>query len=166
MKKCLVSGSFDPITTGHLDIIKKACWEFDQVIVGVFNNEQKTYTFDLNLRVELCKIATEDLSNVLVLGDSGMVFEFCKRHNIDAIIRGFRNSTDYSYETEMAQFNYNHCGVMTYLLPAKEDAFDISSSAVRKLIFENDLTEENKFEEITKYLPKKVWAEIRRIKNA
>ncbi len=94
MKKCLVSGSFDPITNGHLDIIKRACDISDIVIVGVFNNEEKEYLFDLTTRVHLCEIATTDLEKVQVCGSSGMVCDFCKANNIDFIVRGFRNEKD------------------------------------------------------------------------
>lgn len=160
MKKCLVSGSFDPITNGHLDIIKRACDISDIVIVGVFNNEEKEYLFDLTTRVHLCEIATTDLEKVQVCGSSGMVCDFCKANNIDFIVRGFRNDKDYAYETEMAHFNYENSGVVTYLLPAGEDFINVSSSNVRNII--NIDTKEN----VNKYLPIEVIEQIRRIKNA
>ncbi len=195
MKKCLVSGSFDPITKGHIEIIKKACDMCDNVIVGVFNNEEKEYLFDLSARVKLCRLACEEMPNVQVVGDSGMVCDFCKANNIDLIVRGFRNKVDYEYETQMAKYNFQHSGVITYLLPASEKFDDISSSKARyelckmfdicnknndnsacqmKAITEQCLQEytcdnavcDTKDLKINDLLPEKVWEEIRRIKNA
>ena len=76
MKRCLISGSFDPITIGHIDIIKKALDIGYSVIVGVFNNEEKEHLFDLKTRVKLCKIAIQGLENVQVIGSNGMVSDF------------------------------------------------------------------------------------------
>lgn len=194
MKKCLVSGSFDPITNGHIDIIKKASEMCDIVIVGVFNNEEKEYAFDIKDRFALCKIACENMPKVQVYCDNGMVCDFCKKHNIDLIIRGFRNNVDYAYETEMAKFNFFHSGVMTYILPASKLLDKVSSSMVREAIsklsaknikiedscaidkkeyvskssdFDCATTSKNTNDmEINDLLPTKVWAEIRRIKNA
>ncbi len=195
MKKCLVSGSFDPITKGHIDIIKKAADMCDNVIVGVFNNEEKEYLFDLSARVKLCDLACEEMPNVQVVGDSGMVCDFCKLNDIDFIVRGFRNKVDYEYETQMAKFNFQHSGVITYLLPASEKFDDISSSRARYALckmFEtckknNDISDcqmkdikqqclqeytcdnevfDTKDLKINDLLPEKVWKEIRRIKNA
>lgn len=167
MKKCLISGSFDPITYGHIDIIQKALKMFNKVVVCVFNNEEKSYLFDLDKRVELCKLALAKYENVEVMGDSGMVFEFCKKNNIDAIVRGFRNSKDYAYETEMAEFNYKNCGVMTYLLPADKKFDFISSTTARELILQekqffaqNNLVEKNTA--LNNYLPVEVLCGIRR----
>lgn len=195
MKKCLVSGSFDPITKGHIEIIKKACDMCDNVIVGVFNNEEKEYLFDLSARVKLCGLACEEMPNVQVVGDSGMVCDFCKANNIDLIVRGFRNKLDYEYETQMAKYNFQHSGVITYLLPASEKFDDISSSKARyELCKMFDICKKNKVNsscqiqdikeqclqeytcdnavcdtkdlKINDLLPGKVWEEIRRIKNA
>lgn len=195
MKKCLVSGSFDPITNGHIDIIKKACEMCDNVIVGVFNNEEKEYFFDLDTRVKLCRLACEDMKNVQVVSDSGMVCDYCKANNIDLIVRGFRNKVDYEYETQMAKFNFQNSGVMTYLLPASKSFDNVSSSRVRNALcamFDdctnskdcsivqkihmnekcicNDVgvnaMQNTKDLEINDLLLDKVWAEIRRIKNA
>lgn len=167
----------------------------DNVIVGVFNNEEKEYLFDLSARVKLCRLACEEMPNVQVVGDSGMVCDFCKANNIDLIVRGFRNKVDYEYETQMAKYNFQHSGVITYLLPASEKFDDISSSKARyelckmfdicnknndnsacqmKAITEQCLQEytcdnavcDTKDLKINDLLPEKVWEEIRRIKNA
>ena len=170
MKKCLISGSFDPITCGHIDIIEKALAMSNKVVVGVFNNEEKTYLFNLNERVQLCKLALEKYDNVEVVGDSGMVFEFCNKYDIDIIIRGFRNNVDYAYETEMAKFNYDKCGVKTILLPADKKFDNRSSTIARELILqEKQNFAQNNVEEINaelnKYLPASVLSLIRRKNN-
>lgn len=158
MKVCLISGSFDPITTGHMDIIERACQMFDKVIIGVFNNEEKTYLFDMAKRVKFCCIATKAFNNVEVVSSEGMVFDFCLKYNIDCIVRGFRNEKDYQYETEMAKFNFEHCGVQTILLNATNALEDISSSRVREFLKENDKL-------VEKYVPDEVLCEIRRNLN-
>lgn len=138
MSKCLVSGSFDPITNGHIDIIRRASSMFDTVIVGVFNNEEKEHMFKLNQRVYICKVATTDMKNVHVFGCNDMLYEFCAKNKITHIVRGFRDNKDYAYETEMAVFNFEHCGVMTCLLPSDKTLDSISSSKVRELLTDID----------------------------
>ncbi len=162
MDKCLVSGSYDPITNGHLDIIRRASSMFDVVIVGVFNNEEKEHMFNLNERVQMCKVATAEMKNVQVFGYDDMLYEVCVKNNISHIVRGFRDNKDYAYETEMAVFNFEHCGVMTCLLPADKVLDSISSSKVRELL--DDMDKENN--ELSKYINDNVLREIRRIKNA
>ena len=140
MDKCLVSGSYDPITNGHLDIIRRVSNMFDTVIVGVFNNEEKEHMFNLN----------------------DMLYEVCVKNNITHIVRGFRDNKDYAYETEMAVFNFEHCGVMTCLLPSNKALDNISSSKVRELLYNID-KEGNR---LNTYINDDVLCEIRRIKNA
>lgn len=158
MKTCLVSGSFDPITLGHLDIIEKACNMCDKVIVGVFNNEEKTYLFDLKTREKLCKIAVKTMPKVQVSCSNGMVSDFCKENDVDCIIRGFRDEVDYNYETQMAKYNFEHCGVKTLLMSAKNALENVSSSKVRELLKNNDAL-------IEKFVPIEVLEEVRREYN-
>lgn len=158
MKVCLISGSFDPITLGHMDIIKRASKMFDKIIIGVFNNEEKTYLFDMEKRVKLCSIATKSIYNVEVKSSKGMVFDFCRENNINYIVRGFRDEKDYAYETEMARFNFEHSSVKTILLAANDTLEDISSSRVREFLQANE-------KQVEKYLPFEVLSEIRRTQN-
>lgn len=160
MKKCLVSGSFDPITNGHLQVIAEAARLCDKVVVGVFNNEDKQYLFDIDTRRQLAEIATENMTNVEVIASPGMVSDFCRQNGIDCIVRGFRNSEDYEYETQMSKYNYQNAGVLTYLIPARAPYDKVSSTAVRQLILSGEADiDENKL------LPDSVWAHIRRIKK-
>lgn len=135
----LVSGSFDPITLGHLDVINKAADKVDELIVCVFINDDKSPFFDLDTRRELIALALDGRKNIRVDTSTGMVADYCKANAIDVIFRGFRNHTDYLYETEMAKYNYQHCGVPTHLLPANENLSYVSSSEVRDRISNSGL---------------------------
>lgn len=112
--KVLVNGSFDPPTLGHIALINAAIKSYGEVVVCVMVNEQKTALFTLDERktmLELCLGGTASVDAY-----RGMAYEYCLANGIDAIVRGFRNADDYAYETEMAKFNKNMCGVDTLLL--------------------------------------------------
>jgi len=96
--KVLYTGSFDPITVGHLDIIKRISKMFDTVVVTVFNNKEKKYWFSIEERCQMVKDAVKDLKNVEVDFTEGLVVDYCKNNNISIIIRGLRAVSDYEYE--------------------------------------------------------------------
>lgn len=150
--RALVMGSFDPITLGHLDIIKRANDLVDEVVVCVMINPDKEGVFDIATRIRLIKLATEDMP-VQVDSFKGMCYDYCIKNSIDVIVRGYRDENDYAYEKEMADFNKEHCGVETILLEADKKLADVSSSLVREKIFDADNFEE--------YLPLKVAKYIR-----
>lgn len=149
--KILITGSFDPITLGHLDIINRAKNISNDIIIGVFNNEEKQYMFDLDTRVRLVKLACQDIE---VIGYTDFVVDFCREYNIDIIVRGFRNYIDYKYEVEMAKYNYSHGNVQTYMLPTCENLSHISSTLVRDKLVNNEPLDE--------YLPKILIDKLRR----
>ena len=93
-------GTFDPLTLGHLDIIKRASKIFDKVIIAVAKSPSKHTLFDLDTRVLLCRESTKDLSNVSVTGFSGMLVDFLKEKNANILVRGVRTVADYDYETQ------------------------------------------------------------------
>ena len=95
--KVIVTGSFDPITLGHLEIIKYASEKYDEVYVVALNNEKKSYMFTLNERKELIRLSVEELPNVVVDAYSGMTADYMHEHGINLIVRGVRNSTDEEY---------------------------------------------------------------------
>ncbi|NLM97526.1 MAG: pantetheine-phosphate adenylyltransferase [Halanaerobiaceae bacterium] len=106
MKQTVVyPGSFDPVTNGHLDIIKRAAQIFDQVIVAVFKNPQKTPLFSMEERVELLKKATEDMDNVFIDSFTGLTIDYVKSKKAIAIIRGLRAISDFEGEFQMALLN-------------------------------------------------------------
>ena len=104
MKKAIYPGSFDPVTLGHLDIIKRSAALVDHLIVGVLNNSTKTPLFS-DERVNMLKEVTKDIPNVEILSFSGLLVDFAREHNVQAIIRGLRAVTDFEYELAMSQTN-------------------------------------------------------------
>lgn len=134
MKKALITGSFDPVTLGHVNIVERACRLFDEVHFIAFVNPEKSYTFDVEKRVELMRIAVSHLPNVICGYDGGMVFEYVLKNGIDCIVKGARNGEDFEYEANMAAFNFEKSGVDTLILPSDERYTDCSSSRVRELL--------------------------------
>lgn len=135
--KAIVTGSFDPVTTGHLDLIKRASRLFDEVYAVVFVNPQKDYFFPIGRRVEMLRLACAEIENVTVDGSAGLVADYCRLHGISVIVRGIRNSRDIDYETEMADINrVLGGGLETVFLSARKELADVSSSAVRQKLSE------------------------------
>ena len=106
MARALYSGSFDPVTYGHIDIIKRAANIFDEVVVAVLNNKAKNPLFSVEERVNMLKETTKDLENVKITSFHGLLVDFAKEENIDVIVRGLRAVTDFEYELQMAQTNH------------------------------------------------------------
>ena len=132
----LVTGSFDPITVGHVDIISRAAKLFERVIVVVAQNEEKTYLFSKEERVAIAKAAVEHIANAEVMLCNGYVADFATEHGADAFVRGIRGGEDVAYEQYMADVNFAKSGVDTVLLFAKPEYHLISSTAVRAVIAE------------------------------
>ena len=149
MKKCVYPGSFDPISNGHLDIIKRAAKLFDEVHVVVSYNMFKKSAFSKNERIELIKLATANLTNVIVTAYDGLVVNYCKENQINIIIRGMRNYSDYENEFQLFQYNkdINPTVETVILLPSSKNQF-ISSSAIKELVSYGL--------DISKYVPKAI----------
>lgn len=105
MKKAIYPGSFDPMTYGHLDIIKRASSVFDELIVGVLNNSAKNPLFTVEERVNILREATKDLPNVTVDSFSGLLIDYAKEKDVHVCIRGLRAITDFEYELQLSQTN-------------------------------------------------------------
>mgnify|MGYP002526838216 CR=1 FL=1 len=105
MNRAIYPGSFDPITFGHLDIIKRASKLCDDVIIGVLNNKQKNPLFSSDERVNMIKELTENLGNVKVECFEGLLVDFAKKKDAQVIIRGLRAVTDFENEIQLAQSN-------------------------------------------------------------
>lgn len=105
MKRAVYPGSFDPVTYGHLDVIKRAASVFDELIVSILNNKEKKPLFSLEERVKILKKATEGLPNVKVDSFSGLLIDYAKEKDIHVAIRGLRAITDFEYELQIAQTN-------------------------------------------------------------
>lgn len=141
MKKALCTGSFDPVTNGHVNIFERAATLADELIVCVFVNKQKKSLFTLEERVKLLQESTLHIPNIKIDSDEGLVADYVKRNDINLVIRGLRSSLDFEYECNQAQMlrhlvpNAN----TIFLLTAPEYLF-ISSSAIRELAqFQGDV---------------------------
>jgi len=131
-KKALFTGSFDPLTNGHLDIIERASTMFDTLVVGVIMNPQKKSFFTLEEREEMIRKVTEHLPNVEVSHFSGLLADYVKDNNFNVIVRGLRGTTDFEYELTMAHMNarlFNDNVDTVFLMTDPEYAFLSSSMA-------------------------------------
>ena len=98
-------GTFDPITNGHTDLVRRACGLFDQVVVGITTGGDKQPYFDLTERVELANKALAAIANVKILGFDGLLVEFARQQNAKAILRGLRAVSDFEFEFQLASMN-------------------------------------------------------------
>ena len=105
MKNAIYPGSFDPVTLGYLDIIRRSSRLVDHLIVGVLNNNTKTPLFSVDERVNMLREVTRELGNVEVMSFSGLLVDFAREQNVQVIIRGLRAVTDFEYELAMSQTN-------------------------------------------------------------
>ena len=105
MVRAIYPGSFDPVTFGHLDVIRRASELFDEVIVGVLHNSQKSPLFSVEERVNILEKATKDMPNVTVKAFEGLSVNFARENHAQVIVRGLRAVTDFEFELQMAQTN-------------------------------------------------------------
>jgi pantetheine-phosphate adenylyltransferase len=128
-----VPGSFDPITNGHLDVIRRARAIFDQVVVAVGANSSKRYLFEPAERLDLVRAVTADLDGVTAEPLEGLLVDFCRAHDAGAIVKGARGATDFDFEVGMARMNHSLIGVETVILPASAAWSYVSSTLVREV---------------------------------
>ena len=134
MTSVIYPGTFDPITNGHLDIIERSAVIFPRVLVAVANSPSKKPLFSLDERVELVRQSVAHLSNVEVFGFSDLLANVIKQHNISAIIRGVRTTTDFEYELQLADINRLLTkGVESLFFPPAEKWAFVSSTIVREI---------------------------------
>ena len=133
--KVLYPGSFDPVTYGHVDLIRRAVKLFDRVIVGVAVNIGKTPWFSVDERVAMVSKAVEGMDNVEVVSFSGLVVEYARKNKIDALLRGLRMVSDFDYEFQMAIMNRTFApDIETLFLMPSEDYFYISSRLIKEIL--------------------------------
>ncbi|MBE5827134.1 MAG: pantetheine-phosphate adenylyltransferase [Butyrivibrio sp.] len=143
MKVAVYPGSFDPVTYGHLDIIKRASLMFDEVIVAVMCNSAKTPLFTLDERVKMLEESLKDLDNVRIESFDGLLIDYCNKENIHIVIRGLRAITDFEYELQIAQTNkeLSHNKVDTVFLTTSLIYSYLSSSVVKEIAsYNGDIT--------------------------
>ena len=144
MNKAIYPGSFDPMTYGHLDIIKRASIMFDEVTVCVLNNTAKHSLFSVDERVKIIKDATSHISNVKVDSFEGLLIDYAKSHDIHVAVRGLRAITDFEYELQIAQTNrkFSNEQLDTVFLTTSLEYAYLSSSTVKEIAsFGGDISE-------------------------
>jgi pantetheine-phosphate adenylyltransferase len=130
----LCPGSFDPVTLGHVDIIERSARHFNEVIVAVIRNPQKTQSlFSLEERQQLLKEALAHLDIVRIEFFKGLLVEFAKEHGAESIIKGLRAVSDFDYELQMAQMNQRLSGIDTFFLSTSPQHSFLSSSLVKEV---------------------------------
>ena len=152
-KTALICGSFDPITLGHLDIVRRAASLFDTIYLTAFINPEKKYCFTKEQRLGFMTSACADIPNVLCGFDSGMVCDYVRNNNIDCIVKGIRNENDLAYEAKMADFNREQSGRETLLLVSSSELSKCSSTLVRETL--------EKGGDLTALLPESILSEVK-----
>ncbi len=135
MKSAIYPGSFDPVTYGHLDIIKRASEMFDEIIVSVLDNKNKTPLFSVDERVKMLEETTKDLTNVKIDSFSGLLVDYAHSINVPIILRGLRAITDFEYELQNAQNNriLSEGSVDTLFMTTSLEYAYLSSSGVKEI---------------------------------
>jgi pantetheine-phosphate adenylyltransferase len=133
MRRAVCPGSYDPATNGHLDIIERAAKQFDEVVVAVLINKTKNCLFEVADRMAMLKEITEHLSNIRIDSWHGLLVDYCAVNGIATIVKGLRAVSDFDYELQMAQLNYQLSSVDTMLLPSKPHYSYLSSSVVKEV---------------------------------
>ena len=131
MRRAVCPGSFDPVTNGHLDIVRRSSTLFDEVVVAVGTNVSKNRLFTADERIAMLRRACGDIPNVSVEGFAGLVTTFCAERDIAAIVKGLRAASDFDYELQMAQMNSSLTGVETVFIPTSPERGFVSSSLVK-----------------------------------
>lgn len=134
--RALYTGSFDPMTNGHLDIITRSSKMFDELVVGVIVNPNKNPLFTREERVEMIQEVTSDLENVRVDSFEGLLADYVNRNHFDAVVRGLRATSDFEYEIQMAQMNaclFDKGIESVFLMTSPRYSF-ISSSMIKEVV--------------------------------
>lgn len=153
MLRAIYPGSFDPVTYGHLDVIKRSCKIVDELIVGVLNNNAKMPLFSAEERVKMLEEVTKDLKNVKIVLFQGLLIDFARQQGADLVIRGLRAITDFEYELQMSQTNHKlEPSVETMFLTTSIEYSYLSSTTVKEIAaFGGD---------ISQFVPEAVSAEL------
>ncbi len=134
MLRAIYPGSFDPVTYGHLDVIRRSARLVDELIIGVLNNKAKSPLFSAEERVKMLKEVTEDIPNVKIIPFEGLLVDFARKMDAGMVIRGLRAITDFEYELQMAQTNHKMAPeVDTAFLTTSLEYSYLSSTTVKEV---------------------------------
>jgi pantetheine-phosphate adenylyltransferase len=133
MRRAVCPGSFDPVTNGHLDIVGRSSRLFDELIIGVLINQNKTGLFTIEERIELLREVTAPYGNVRVESFRGLLVDFCRDQQAAVVVKGLRAVSDFDYELQMAQMNIGLSGVETLFMPTNPQHSFLSSSLVKEV---------------------------------
>jgi pantetheine-phosphate adenylyltransferase len=130
----LCPGTFDPVTNGHLDIIRRAARSFGSVVVAVLENPAKEPLFGVEDRVGMLKEAVADIDGVEVASFSGLLVDYAASRGIGVVVKGIRAVTDFDYELQMAQMNRGLSGLETFFVPTSPQWSYLSSSLIKEVV--------------------------------
>jgi len=133
VRKAVCPGSFDPVTNGHLDVFIRASEIFDQVVVGVLINKTKSSMFTVDERIDMLRQVVAPHPNIVVDAFHGLLVDYCRDHDIPAIVKGLRAVSDFDYELQMAQMNHRLARVETLFISTNPLYSYLSSSLVKEV---------------------------------
>ena len=133
MRKAVCPGSFDPVTNGHIDIVRRASSLFDEVVVAVGVNRAKQRLFSAEERIEMLTEVCASYPNVSIDSFEGLLTDFCRRHRVHAIVKGLRAVSDFDYELQMAQMNSSLADIETVFVPTSPEYSFLASSLVKEV---------------------------------
>jgi pantetheine-phosphate adenylyltransferase len=130
----LCPGTFDPVTNGHIDILRRAARSFDRVVVAVLENPAKAPLFSVEDRVAMLTDAVDDIDGVEVESFDGLLVDFARDRGIGVVVKGLRGEGDFDFELKMAQMNHRMTGLDTFFLPTSPQWSFISSSLIKEVV--------------------------------
>jgi pantetheine-phosphate adenylyltransferase len=133
MRRAVCPGSFDPVTNGHIDVFQRAAAQFDEVTVAVLINKRKSSMFSVAERIELLTEELATVPNIRIDSFHGLLVDYCREHDISAIVKGLRAITDFDYELQMAQMNHGLAGIETLFISTNPLYSYLSSSLVKEV---------------------------------
>ena len=134
MRRAVLAGSFDPITQGHMDVLRRGLALFDEIVVAIGNNPRKRYLLDLESRIQILRACTADMPQVRVDSFDGLLVEYCREVGANAILRGLRAVSDFEFEFQIVLANKNMAPEVetVFLMTASENIF-VSSSLIKEI---------------------------------
>lgn len=133
MSGAVCPGSFDPVTLGNIDVFERAAAQFDEIVVAVMVNPNKSGMFTLDERIALIEESTTHLPNLRVESGQGLIVDFVRERGLTAIVKGLRTGTDFEYELQMAQMNKHVAGIDTFFVATAPSYSFVSSSLAKEV---------------------------------